>query len=138
MATWYGPNFPFYRGNTVFGVAQKVAARQEDERLIKNDLLQGLLTNPGERLFRPNFGAGVKTFLFELNDATMHTQLENAIATQISTYHPRVQFSRIEVEQNASNPHVADVSVFGSIDLFATTTEQLLVTFNLPVAGISS
>ena len=135
MATWYGPNFPLYRGGTVLGTAQKVAARQEDERLIKNDLLQGLLTNPGERLFRPNFGAGIKTFLFEFNDKTMHRRLEDAIIRQISAYHPRVDFSRIEVLQDSANPYVANINVYGTINVFAVTTEQLLVTFNLPVAG---
>lgn len=135
MATWFGPNFPFYRGNTQFGVAEKVAARQEDDRLIRNDLLQGIMTNPGERLFRPSFGAGVKTFLFDMNDSAMHDALSSAIAEQIARYHPRVDFSRIEVTADPSNPHLVNVGVFGTIDLFATTTEQLLVKFNLPIAG---
>jgi hypothetical protein len=51
---WFGFNPPFIGGQ------QKVMSRQEDLRLIKNDLLQLLLTVPGERVHRPTFGSPIR------------------------------------------------------------------------------
>ena len=54
MATYFGQNPPFVGG------AEKVLSRQEDIRLIKNDILQLIMTSPGERVHRPNFGTAVR------------------------------------------------------------------------------
>jgi len=35
---------------------------------IRSEVVQLLLTNPGERLFQPSFGAGLKRLVFEAND----------------------------------------------------------------------
>ena len=56
MAEWFGVSFPFYRGNSLLGSTSQVLPHQEDSRLIRNDLTQGLLTLKKERLYRSNFG----------------------------------------------------------------------------------
>jgi hypothetical protein len=35
---------------------------------VRSEVIQLLLTNPGERLFQPSFGAGLKRLVFEAND----------------------------------------------------------------------
>ena len=59
MAIYYGFNPPFKGGQ------QNILSRQEDEQLIKNDLLQLLMTIPGERVYRPFFGVPLRSFVFE-------------------------------------------------------------------------
>lgn len=130
MAKWYGPNFPFYK-NT----GGLVADRQEDNRLIKNDFLQGIMTIVGERWFRPNFGGNIRMFVFDPNDSTSRTSLENAIRRQAELFHPRVIIDSIGVEELQNNPNAVLIKIFGKTALDATNTETLLASFQVPIAG---
>lgn len=56
--TTVGFNPPFLSGGNLL-------SPQENERLIKNDLLQLLLTSPGERVMRPGFGSPIRETVFE-------------------------------------------------------------------------
>lgn len=135
MAKWFGYTFPFYKGNSLLGTTSKVVPRLEDDRLIKNDYKQGLLTIQGERYFRPLFGASIPVFLFEPNDPTSATQIENNIIEYTRRFEPRIIVSNVVVEQNANNPNVATVSIFGTFAFDNTNTDQLIIDFMIPVAG---
>ncbi len=88
---FYGYNPPFVGG------PQNILSRQEDDRLIKNDLLQLLLTVPGERVMRPDFGVPLRTFVFEqLVDGDI-TALDEAITTAITTFEPRVNIVDLQL-----------------------------------------
>lgn len=138
MAKWYGISFPFYRGNSLLGSSSQVLPRQEDNRLIKNDLIQGLMTNKGERAFRPGFGGDVSRYLFEQNDATSRNQIKTSIMDQIGTFHPRVIVSEIDVRESSDNSNVMVVTVMGRTDLEATNVDDVLARFMLPVSGTIS
>jgi phage baseplate assembly protein W len=114
MAKWFGYTFPFYKGNSLLGTTSKVVPRLENDRLIKNDYKQGLLTIQGERYFRPLFGASIPAFLFEPNDPTSAAQIENNIIEYTRRFEPRIIVSNVVVEQNVNNPNVATVNIFGS------------------------
>jgi len=135
VATWYGPSFPFYRGNTLLGATSQVLPRQEDSRLIRNDFIQGILTNKGERVFRPSFGGDVFNFLFEQNDAQSRTALESSIRQQTSTYHPRIIINNIDIDQPNDSPNAVVVKIFGRTSLDATNVDDLLVRFMVPISG---
>jgi phage baseplate assembly protein W len=62
MTGEYGKHlaFPFRIGSD--GRTAQVTALEEH---IKEELIQLLLTNPGERLFLPEFGGGVRRMVFE-------------------------------------------------------------------------
>ena len=56
----------------------------------KANLLNYLLTNKGERVFRPNFGANLRALLFEnIIDASID-DLESRIQSDISFFFPNV------------------------------------------------
>lgn len=84
MATFYGMNPPFIGG------PQNILSRQEDEQLIKNDILQLLLTVPGERVMRPTFGTPIRSLVFENIIKNDLFTLENKIRQAISDNEPRV------------------------------------------------
>lgn len=50
------------------GAAPRLAGRSEH---IRGQIEQVLFTLPGERVFRPEFGAGVKALVFEPNDTPL-------------------------------------------------------------------
>jgi len=52
--------FPFRIGGD-----GRTAAPASDAEHVRDELLQLLLTNPGERLFLPEFGGGVRRLVFE-------------------------------------------------------------------------
>ena len=62
----------------------------------KANLLNYLLTNRGERVFRPNFGSNLRSLLFEnIIDAELE-DLQNIIQEDIRRFFPNVTVKQIE------------------------------------------
>lgn len=93
MAFYYGFNPPFVGGR------ENVLSRQEDEQLIRNDILQLLLTSPGERVMRPTFGAGLRKVVFEQNDDFVEQTVRNSILEALNNYEPRVTTTTLTVSR---------------------------------------
>lgn len=94
MATksrFYGFNPPFIGG------ARNVLSLQTDERLIKNDLVQLLLTVPGERAYRPTFGTPIRAVVFDNVDDSQLSGLESDITSAIVRNEERVRVNIVTV-----------------------------------------
>lgn len=72
-------SFPFRAGSD--GRTATVASLEEH---VRDELMQLLLTNPGERLFVPELGGGVRRLVFENADETTGA-MSKAILTQAVT-----------------------------------------------------
>lgn len=75
-----------------------ILAQKNGINQIKADLLQLLLTNPGERVMLPTYGTPLRTLLFEPNDAILEIRAKQMIADSISTWEPRIVITNIEVK----------------------------------------
>ena len=64
--------------------------------LVKQNFKMLILTNPGERVMEPEFGVGIKQFLFENYQSDVYARIDNAIREQASTYMPIVQITNIQ------------------------------------------
>jgi phage baseplate assembly protein W len=104
MALFYGMNPPFIGG------PQNILSRQEDEKLIKNDILQLLLTVPGERVNRPDFGTELRAFVFEPNSLNDLSVLESNIASAIERFETRVEILNLSITQQ-SDGHTIKVFI---------------------------
>lgn len=88
---------------------------------IKANLINYLLTNKGERVFNPNFGANLKSILFEnITDATLEG-LKFTIQEEISTYFPTVEVKQLEFKTEPDLNEVNfslsyEISLFGIED----------------------
>ena len=60
------------------------------KKLIKQNLKMILLTDPGERVMEPNFGVGMKTYLFQNYGSGVEAQIDSKIREQVNTYLPVV------------------------------------------------
>lgn len=89
MPDYFGYNFPFFSETFVL-------PPQADLRLIKNDVKQLLLTSPGERVLRPDYGTIIRKTPFELLDEATLAALRRSIRTALETYEPRVLFKDIK------------------------------------------
>lgn len=59
-------------------------------------------TEPGERVMRPTFGAGLRSFIFEpVNQRTM-SQLEQRVREALITWEPRIDVKSVTVTQDGA------------------------------------
>ena len=73
--------------------------------MIKQNLKMLILTNPGERVMEPDFGVGIKRFLFNSFSSDVYSQIDSKIRQQIGIYMPtvtvkEVNFYSIEPDSN--------------------------------------
>ena len=88
---------------------------------IKANLINYLLTNKGERVFNPNFGANLKSILFEnITDATLD-DLKFIIQGEIALYFPTISVKSIEFQNEPDLNEINfllsyEVNLFGISD----------------------
>jgi len=70
-----------------------------DKKLVKENMKQILLTNPGERIMNPDFGVGLRRYLFELNDAQLAHTIQQKIIEQVAKYEPLADIIDMQFKQ---------------------------------------
>src|ERR1041385_3989059 len=87
-------SYPFRIGND--GRAAQVTTLEEH---VRDELIQLILTNPGERLFLPEFGGGVRRLVFENIDDTTGSMVKAMLTRAISRWLPnRVTLEELTVD----------------------------------------
>lgn len=79
-----------------------IFAPKNDIDQIKADLIQLILTNPGERVMLPTFGVNLRSLMFEPNDSTLEIKARNMIIAAIKQWEPRVVIQNIAVTSDFS------------------------------------
>ena len=82
-----------------------------DERSVRESIYNILLTSPGERLMRPEFGAGLSTFVHRPNTTTTHKAIASAVERAIERFEPRVVLEEVDVSASPIDPTEVAVSV---------------------------
>jgi phage baseplate assembly protein W len=89
-----------------------------------------LLTVPGERIFRPGFGADLRRLLFEPNTTTTRREIRNQIERALAVWEPRIEVETIDVEEDAADGSAAIATI--RYRLVATrASEELNLRFQL-------
>lgn len=92
-----------------------------------------LMTEPGERLYLPSFGAGLGRFLFEPNVASTHTLIAERIQGALQAWEPRVRVESVDVIADPADPQAAIATL--SYRLVATQAQER-VSLSVSVAGV--
>ena len=93
----------------------------ETKDQIKANLINYLLTNKGERVFNPNFGADLRALLFErINDSSLD-ELQTNIESSIAERFPQIRVQEInfktQEDRNTINFTLTyEISLFGVTD----------------------
>lgn len=87
----------------IINTPRGLIAQNSDVDQIKADLLQLLLTNPGERVMLPEYGTPLRKLLFEPNDETLAQQARLMIANSIHKWEPRIAIKAIEVSSRVDD-----------------------------------
>tara|TARA_R100001129_G_scaffold123619_2_gene86249 strand:+ start:405 stop:773 length:369 start_codon:yes stop_codon:yes gene_type:complete len=77
--------------------------------MIKQNFKMLLLTSPGERVMEPDFGVGVRKYLFENFNESTFAKIERDIVKQTKIYIPAIQIQ--EISFDASNPDSNQLSI---------------------------
>ena len=86
-------------------------AWSEGEDNVRESIRVLLLTEPAERLMRPEFGCGLRRFLFEPNTVTTRTLIREAVTNAIKVWEPRVAVEGVTVEPDAEDPRLVAVEI---------------------------
>ena len=86
-----GPQLPF-DVNETDGTYALVKTYKDQ---IKQNFKNLLLTVPGERIMNPNFGVGLKKFLFENDNPLIYDSVAEQIYNQVNKYLPYLRINDI-------------------------------------------
>lgn len=80
------------------------------EAVYEDDVREAILiivgTNPGERVMRPDFGAGLDRFLFEPVNPTTIARLQRQVREALITWEPRIDVEDVIVTPQGTPPNV--------------------------------
>jgi Bacteriophage baseplate protein W len=107
-------------------------AWSEGEANIEDAIRVILQTDRNERLRLPEFGAGLKRYLFEPNTVATRHQLEGRILRALAAWEPRIAVEAVDVAEDPNDPESAIATI--RYKLVATQAPQRL-TLAVTLAG---
>ena len=106
-----GPELPLNRSE-VFGQFSLITTYKDE---IQQNFKNLLLTSPGERMMNPDFGVGIRRFLFNSRNEAI-SSVRQRIQNQVSKYMPFIRNLKINFDSN-TNQEFLDNSNILSIKL---------------------
>ncbi len=121
--TYKGIAFPFKKGT------QSFPETSTDNDLVKQSIIQIVLTGLGERVMRPEFGSKVYAFIFENNDLVLQETIKAEVMSAVGRFEPRAIVRDVGVSRDDS---ILEITV--SYVVIATRQEQTAV-IGIPIEG---
>ena len=85
------------------------------KQVVKQNLKMLILTNPGERVMIPQYGVGLKTFLFEAAEGGTKANIEQRIKDQAARYMPVIKVKQVIVAPMRNTPNGLSIQLTYSI-----------------------
>jgi phage baseplate assembly protein W len=82
---------------------------------VKQNLKMLLLTTPGERVMVPDYGVGLRNFLFSNFTPDLIARVENKIKEQVKIYMPAVNIKNIAVNTKDADLNTLSLVIIYSI-----------------------
>lgn len=106
----------------MINIAQNSIGILQDSNSIKNRLALLIKTEPTELFMNPEFGVGLKQYMWQYNNDTMRPIIEQKLVDKITQFEPSVIPESIEFKQT----HDASITD-------ATVTQEEANTFNITI-----
>jgi phage baseplate assembly protein W len=106
--------------------------RSADADNVREAIQVILLTEPGERVRLPEFGAGLGRFLFEPNIPATHIAIARRITQSLMRWEPRIRVAQVEVDADPSDPQAALATITYRL---VSTAQQATLNIGIPVAS---
>jgi phage baseplate assembly protein W len=91
---------------------------------LKYNIINYLLTDPRERPFNPNFGAGLRARLFEQIDQYTFEDMKQSIRTQIENQFPQIQITTLNI---IGNPDYNSINIKFSYKLLRSNENDSVI-----------
>lgn len=101
MPSGLTPRLPLVKGNSFD--YELITSYQE---LIRQNLKNIILTNPGERIMDINFGVGLNSFLFGQDTQLLYSKIAGKINEQVEKYLPYVKILDILFNSALNDPEM--------------------------------
>ena len=98
------------------------------ESMAEQNLKMVILTNPGERIMQPDFGAGVRRLLFEPATPNTVIEIRSRVEQQVSKYLPYIDL----LELQAYIPELDETSLVLVIR-YTIPAANIVKEFSLPI-----
>ncbi len=109
----YSPKLPLRLDN----VDGSYAMNQSILDTVKQNFKMLLLTNPGEKVMDPKFGAGLKKMLFENDNSALRAKIIDNINTQTKRYLNFINIRDIRIsEPNSNENYTLYISILYTIN----------------------
>jgi phage baseplate assembly protein W len=82
---------------------------------LKQNFAMLILTNPGERVMEPDFGVGIKAFLFNNKSQNYRQSITDKIHQQVQKYIPAIVIRSIEYAEPEQFPNSISIRITYSI-----------------------
>ena len=92
--------------------------------LVKQNMKMLILTNPGERVMEPDYGVGIRQFLFESFESDVFERIDTKIREQVLQYMPAVTILKLQFAN--SDPDTNTLSLFLEYSIPQISTSDLL------------
>lgn len=109
----YSPSLPL-----TLNPANGFTNNQTVIEVVQQNLKMLLLTSPGERIMDPNFGVGMRRFLFEQNNGQTHSQIKTKIKRQVSEYMSYIEIEDVIFAHEANNSMIKSNGLLITIKFF--------------------
>lgn len=94
---------------------------------IKSNVINLLLTNRGERIMNPNFGADIKDLLFEGMTDNLKSIIQDRVTTSFTTYIPQASINNVDVVFS-EDTNTINVTVNYTLNI-SGTSDQVTIEF---------
>ena len=84
---------------------------QEGNKSIREVMLNILLTRPGERLMRPEFGAGILDYIHYPNNETTRALIVDAARRALTRWEQRITLEEVTMEPDPQRFALANLSI---------------------------
>jgi len=120
-----GLAFPFSNSATSGSIPFKLNYTTRDQ--VKSNIIVYLSTNKGERPLNPNYGGGLKNFLFEQLSTNTFSNVEDVIKRELASQFPQVNLKKVEV---LGSPDNNTLTIIITYSVFNNETDTLAINFN--------
>lgn len=86
-------------------------AWSEGEENVRDAIRVILGTERNERLRLPDFGAGLRRYLFEPNTVATRHQLQERVLRALAAWEPRIAVDSVDVDEDPDDPEAAIVAI---------------------------
>ena len=117
-----GPRLPLFRDEN-FGNYALITSYKDE---IKQNFKNLLLTAPGERMMNPDFGVGLRNFLFLPRDAAI-SAIRQRIEGQVSRYMPFIRINKLQFNHGLEPATATDMNVL-----------TILIEYDVPSLNITT